>query len=157
MSEAFCTNWPTFSTASCPAGTTSPWYACGVMTPVAVRKEMSTTASVAVGSDRARVKVLAPVVDPPAKDHWGPACDAQGAVLQPPGPPTTWDATTPPPAKTNEEALLAWPSPLVGSTATVSKAGTSTERWTVGAGPVLTGCPMLVIMPATVRGVVLVR
>ena len=51
-------------------------------------------------------------VDPPANAHFGEICDAHGAVLQPLGPATTWLATTPPPAKTNEDELLPAGSPL---------------------------------------------
>ena len=83
ISDACCTNAPTFSTTRSPGGTTNPWYACGVINPFGVRKETFTTAGGAAGSNRARVIWWPEVVEPPAKYHWADVWEAHGAVLQP--------------------------------------------------------------------------
>src|SRR5665213_2340731 len=96
-----------------------------------------TTESVAAGLNRERVKTLPAVVDPPAKAHWGESWDAHGAVLHPPVPDTSSLATTPPPAKVNDDAVLPAGMPVAGFTTTLLRGGTSTERRTVGVAPPL--------------------
>ena len=88
-------------------------------------------------------------MDPPAKAHWADGCEAQGAVLQLPPPVTTWSATTPPPSKVNEVAVSPAGSPWDGSTAAVPRAGTDTDRCTVGTVPEAEAWPIEVMVPLT--------
>ena len=118
---------------------------------------MFTAASDAAGFKRERVNEFPADVDPPANAHRGEACDAQGAVLHPLGPETTWLTAIPPPAKANEVELPPAGSPVDGFTAPVAKAGTSTLRRTVGTTPLLFAGPIEVITPVTRSGVELVR
>src|SRR5674476_715809 len=87
------------------------------MIPELVRNETLITASVDVGLNRSSVNALPAVVDPPAKYHEVAICEAQGAVLHPPVPVTTWLAATPPPANTNDVATSPAVNPGAGLTA----------------------------------------
>ena len=96
---------------------------------------MFTVVGGAAGLNSASLSELPGMVDPPEKAHWDEVRDAHGAALQPSGPDTTWLATTPPPAKANDEAVLPWGSPADGFTAAIPRGGTETCRWAVGTGP----------------------
>jgi hypothetical protein len=128
-----------------------------VIRPELVKKEMLTDASDAAGLNRESVRAYPGTVDPPAKAHREEGCVAQGAVLQPLGPPTTWLTATPPAVKVKEDELLPGGSPLAGFTATVPSGGATTERRTLGTVPLLVASPMEVIAPDTDRDVELVR
>src|SRR5674476_385625 len=94
------------------------------MIPESVRNETLITASVEVGLNKSRINALPAVVDPPAKYHDVAICEAQGVVLHPPVPVTTWLAATPPPANTNDVATSPAVNPAPGLTAVVAMGGT---------------------------------